>query len=149
MPLRRTLLYLSQDKRFRHWAETSPIARQLSARFIAGSTLEEALTVCKKIRGEGITATLDYLGENVKSLGEAAACRDMYLRMLAGLRESGLEPNVSLKLTQFGLDFSMEACEENVGSLVNVAAGAGGFVRLDMESSAYTDRTLDIVTRAA
>jgi proline dehydrogenase len=147
MPLRRTLLYLSQDKKFRHWAETSPVARQLSSRFIAGSTLEEALAVCKKIRGEGITTTLDYLGENVKSLDEAASCRDMYLRMLAGLREARLEPNVSLKLTQFGLDFSTAACEENVGALVDVAARTEGFVRLDMESSAYTDRTLGIVTR--
>ena len=147
MPLRRTFLYLSQQPKFRHWAETSPIARTLSSRFIAGSTLEDALGVCQKVRGQGITATLDYLGENVKSLDEAAGCRDMYLRMLAGLREAGLEPNVSLKLTQFGLDFSTEACEENVAELVKVAAATGGFVRIDMESSAYTERTLGIVTR--
>ncbi len=147
MPLRRTLLYLSQQPGFRKWAETSPVARKLSSRFIAGSTLDEALSVCRKIRGDGITATLDYLGENVKSLDEAAACRDMYLRMLAGLRESGLEPNVSVKLTQFGLDFSTEACEENVAALVEVAARTGGFVRIDMESSAYTERTLGIVKR--
>jgi proline dehydrogenase len=147
MPLRRTLLYLSQNKKFRHFAETSLVARQVSSRFIAGSTLEEALTVCRRIHAEGITTTLDYLGENVKSLDEAAACRDMYLRMLAGLSEAGLEPNVSLKLTQFGLDFSTDACEENVGALVEVAARTQGFVRLDMESSAYTDRTLATVTR--
>ena len=147
MPLRRTLLYLSQQPGFRKWAETSPLARTLSSRFIAGSTLDEALSVCRKIRGDGITATLDYLGENVKSLDEAAACQDMYLQMLAGLRESGLEPNVSVKLTQFGLDFSTEACEENVAALVEVAARTGGFVRIDMESSAYTERTLGIVKR--
>ncbi len=147
MPLRSTLLYLSQQPGFRHWAETSPLARGLSSRFIAGNTLEEALTVCKKIRGEGISATLDYLGENVQSLAEAAVCRDMYLRMLAGLRDAGLEPNVSLKLTQFGLDFSTEACEQNVAALVEAAASSGGFVRIDMESSAYTERTLGIVHR--
>ncbi|MDQ1470914.1 MAG: proline dehydrogenase [Bryobacterales bacterium] len=145
--LRGIFLFLSRQARLRRWAETSQLARALSARFIAGSTLEDALAVCVRIRAEGITATLDYLGENVKSLEEAAACRDMYLRMLAGLRDSGLEPNVSLKLTQFGLDFSAEACEQNVAALVQVAAESGGFVRIDMESSEYTERTLGIVRR--
>src|SRR5437660_654274 len=140
--LRATFLFLSRNARLRRFAETSSVAKALSARFIAGGTLDEALAACVKIRSEGITATLDYLGENVKSLDEAAACRDMYLRMLAGLYAAGLEPNVSLKLTQFGLDFSTEACEQNVAALVEMAAGIGGFVRIDMESSDYTDRTL-------
>ncbi|MES1257157.1 MAG: proline dehydrogenase family protein, partial [Acidobacteriota bacterium] len=147
MPLRRTLLYLSQQQKFRQWAETSPVARSLSSRFIAGHTLYEALSVCRKVHAQGIAATLDYLGENVTSLNEAGACRDMYLRMLAGLRDAGLVPNVSVKLTQFGLDFSTEACERNVAALVSVAAETGGFVRIDMEASAYTERTLGIVTR--
>jgi proline dehydrogenase len=147
MSLRRTFLYLSRHPGFRRWAETSAVAQRLSARFVAGSTIEEALAVCARVQEEGITATLDYLGENVTSLDEAAACRDMYLRMLAGLKNAGLEPNVSLKLTQFGLDFSTEACEENVGAVVQVAAAADGFVRIDMESSVYTDRTLGIVER--
>jgi proline dehydrogenase len=145
--LRSIFLFLSRHAGLRRWAETSRLARRMSARFIAGSTLEEALGVCAKIKAEGITATLDYLGENVKSLEEAAACRDMYVRMLAGLREAGIEPNVSLKLTQFGLDFSAEACERNVEALVQVAAETGGFVRIDMESSEYTERTLEIVKR--
>jgi len=127
--------------------ETSRVARGLSSRFIAGSTLDEALAVCRRIRSEGITATLDYLGENVRTLEEAGVCRDMYLRMLDAMHAAGLEPNVSLKLTQFGLDFSTEACEENVAQLVERAAGIGGFVRIDMEASAYTERTLGIVTR--
>jgi proline dehydrogenase len=127
--------------------ETSPVARGLSSRFIAGSTLEEALAVCRRIRSEGIAATLDYLGENVRTLEEAGACRDMYLRMLDAMHAAGLEPNVSLKLTQFGLDFPTEACEENVAQLVERAAAIGGFVRIDMEASQYTDRTLGIVTR--
>jgi proline dehydrogenase len=143
--LRATFLYLSRHAGLRRWAETSPIAKALSARFIAGSELEQALSTCSKIRGEGITATLDYLGENVRSLEEAAACRDMYLRMLDGLYAAGLEPNVSVKLTQFGLDFSTEACEHNVEALVERAVELRGFVRIDMESSEYTDRTLTIV----
>jgi proline dehydrogenase len=145
--LRRSLLYLSSQPRLRRWMETSSVARSLSSRFVAGSTLDEALKVCLKIRAEGISATLDYLGENVHTLDEARACRDMYLRMLDALKTAGLEPNVSLKLTQFGLDLSAAACEENVGMLVEKAASIGGFVRIDMESSQYTDRTLDIVNR--
>ena len=127
--------------------ETSQLARGLSSRFVAGSTLDEALAVCRKISAEGITATLDYLGENVHMIEEAGVCRDMYLRMLDALHAAGLEPNVSLKLTQFGLDLSAAACEENVAALVERAASVSGFVRVDMESSQYTDRTLEIVTR--
>jgi proline dehydrogenase len=127
--------------------ETSPSARRLSSRFIAGHRLEDALDVCRGIRADGITATLDYLGENVKSLDEAASCRDMYLRMLASMREADVEPNVSLKLTQFGIDLSESACAANVAALIKAAAAVGGFVRVDMESSQYTDRTLDLVRR--
>ena len=147
MPLRRTILYLSRHKALRNWVETSPSARRLSSRFVAGSQLDDALEICRKIRADGITATLDYLGENVKSLDEAAACRDMYLRMLHSMHEAGIEPNVSLKLTQFGLDLSESGCEANVSELVKAAASIGGFVRIDMESSQYTDRTLGLVTR--
>lgn len=145
--LRRTILYLSRHKTLRNWVETSPSARRLSSRFVAGSQLDDALEVCRRIRADGITATLDYLGENVKSLDEAAACRDMYLRMLHAMQSAGVEPNVSIKLSQFGLDLSESACAENVAALVKAAAAIGGFVRIDMESSRYTDRTLALVMR--
>ncbi len=147
MPLRRTILYLSRHKALRNWVETSPSARRLSSRFVAGSQLDDALAVCRGIRADGITATLDYLGENVKSLDEAAACRDMYLRMLHSMQAAGVEPNVSIKLSQFGVDLSESACGDNVAALVKAAAAIGGFVRIDMESSQYTDRTLTLVTR--
>jgi proline dehydrogenase len=147
MPLRRTLLYLSSQPGLRHWMETSSTARGLSSRFVAGSTLDEALAACLKIHAEGISATLDYLGENVHTLDEAIACRTTYLRMLDSLHTAEIEANVSLKLTQFGLDLSTSACEENVAMLVERAASINGFVRIDMESSQYTDRTLGIVTR--
>ncbi|MDP9170880.1 MAG: proline dehydrogenase family protein [Acidobacteriota bacterium] len=114
---------------------------------MAGSSLEQAIAVCRKLRSESISTTLDYLGENVKSLAEAEACRDMYLRMLHAMQTAGVEPNVSLKLSQFGIDFSTSACEGNVELLVREAAEMGGFVRIDMESSAYTDRTLAIASR--
>ncbi len=147
MPLRRTILYLSGHKALRRWVETSPSARKLSSRFVAGSRLSDALAACAKLRADGIAATLDYLGENVKSLEEAAASRDAYSGILRAMRDAGLEPNVSLKLTQFGLELSETACAENVAALVRAAAAIGGFVRIDMEASQYTGRTLALVTR--
>jgi proline dehydrogenase len=147
VPLRSTILYLSRQKALRELVEKSSTAKRFSARFVAGRTLDDAISVCDRIYAEGITVTLDYLGENVKSLEEAAACRDMYLRTLCAMQRAGVEPNVSLKLTQFGLDLSEPACEENVGALLKAAAGMGGFVRIDMESSQYTDRTLALVHR--
>ena len=127
--------------------ETSPVAQRLSKRFVAGETLEQALAVARKLHAEGITVTLDHLGESVTSLAEAGEARDVYLRTLEALHA---EPgsgggNVSLKLTQFGLDLSYDACLANVEQLVRRAAELGAFVRIDMESSEYTDRTLTLV----
>lgn len=126
--------------------ETSPVARRLAARFVAGDTLDEALAVCHRINSERISVTLDHLGENVTSLDEAAAFRDVYLRTQAAIVQSRIDGNVSLKLTQFGMDFSEQACRDNVEMLVRRAAELGNFVRVDMESSAYVDRTLQLVT---
>jgi proline dehydrogenase len=145
--LRSLILYVSRQRGLRRWVENSAAARRFSSRFVAGKRLDDALTVCVRIRSEGIAATLDYLGENVKSLDEAASCRDMYSRMLRAMRDAGLEPNVSLKLTQFGIDLSESVCYDNVRVLVETAAQTGGFVRIDMESSAYTERTLALVER--
>lgn len=112
---------------------------------MAGETLDQALSVGRKLNSEGITVTLDHLGESVSTLQEAASARDVYLRTLSAIHESGIQGNVSLKLTQFGLDFSFEQCRANVEQLVRRAAELRSFVRIDMESSAYTDRTLEIV----
>ena len=126
--------------------ETSPAARRLAQRFVAGDSLERALDVSRKLNAEGITVTLDHLGESVTSLAEAAEARDVCLRALAAQHERAIEGNVSLKLTQFGLDFSFEQCRANVEQLVARASRSGSFVRVDMESSEYTQRTLDLVT---
>jgi proline dehydrogenase len=125
--------------------ETSSLARRLSARFVAGDTLDQALAVARALNAEGITVTLDHLGESVSTLAEAAAARDVYLRTLDAIHSSGIQANVSLKLTQFGLDLSSEQCLANVDQLVRRAAELGSFVRVDMESSGYADRTLDLV----
>jgi proline dehydrogenase len=122
--------------------ETSPGARRLAARFVAGATLDEALAVSRRLNAEGISVTLDHLGESVTSLAEAAAARDVYLRTLPAIVEAGIQGNVSLKLTQLGLDFSYDQCLANVEQLVACAARLNTFVRIDMESGDYVERTL-------
>jgi proline dehydrogenase len=126
--------------------ETSPLAQRLATRFVAGETLDQALAVGRKLNSESIAITLDHLGESVTTLEEAAEARDVYLRTLSAIHDSGIQGNVSLKLTQFGLDFSTEQCRANVEQLVRRAAELNSFVRVDMESSEYTDRTLGLVT---
>lgn len=125
--------------------ETSSAAKRLATRFVAGETLEQALAVSRRLNDEGITVTLDHLGESVTSLDEAAEARDVYLRTLNAIHDSGIRGNVSLKLTQFGLDFSYDQCLANVGQLVRCADSLESFVRVDMESSEYVDRTLSLV----
>jgi proline dehydrogenase len=139
-------LFLSHQKHLRQWMETSALAQRLSRRFVAGEELTEALEVGRRVNAQGITLTLDHLGENVTSLEEAAQSRDAYLQILREICVSGIQANVSIKLTQFGMDLSEQACRENVQQLVARAAERNSFVRVDMESSAYTDRTLGLVT---
>jgi proline dehydrogenase len=126
--------------------ETSAIARRLAARFVAGDTLADALEAGRHINREGISLTLDHLGESVTSLAEAEASRDVYLRALDELSGHGIDGNVSLKLTQFGIDISEQACRANVERVVSLAKDLENFVCVDMESSEYTERTLHLVT---
>jgi proline dehydrogenase len=112
---------------------------------VAGETLHDALVVSRQINSERITVTLDHLGESVTTLAEAAEARDVYLRALAAIHQNKVCGNVSIKLTQFGLDLSEEQCRTNIAQLIEQAARVGNFVRIDMESSAYTERTIRLV----
>jgi proline dehydrogenase len=143
--VRAFLLFLSRQKWLRHWMETSSLARRLSGRFVAGETLDQARAISRKLNAEGITVTLDHLGDSVTSLEEAATARDVYVKTLEAIQTDGIEGNVSLKLTQFGIDLSAEHCRANVEELICRAAALANFVRVDMESSEYTDRTLELV----
>jgi proline dehydrogenase len=127
--------------------ETSPAAQRLTRRFVAGETLEEELAVCARLADGRIFSTLDHLGENVTSLAEAEASRDAYLEALGEIHTRGLPATVSIKLTQFGLDLSAEACFENVRALAARAGATGTRVEIDMESTGYVDRTLEIVEK--
>lgn len=130
----------------RHWVEDSPLSRRLTSRFIAGRALSDGISVLEKLSKERMLGTLDFLGENVTSLDEAAHSKTCYLQALAEIERAHLPATVSIKLTQFGLDFSEDACLKNVLSLVERANAMNSRVEIDMESSEYTDRTLGVVS---
>jgi len=143
--LRHLFLYLSQHQRLRRWMETSPASKKFTRRFVAGETLDDAVSTVEALEREKIHSTLDHLGENVTSLEEAAASRDAYLGALQRLAK--LPATVSIKLTQFGLDLSEDACLSNVRHLAAQAQALSSRVEIDMESSAYTDRTLAVAEK--
>jgi proline dehydrogenase len=145
--MRQLFLFLSTQKGMRKWMETSPVAQKLTRRFVAGETLADELAVCARLANNKTFSTLDHLGENVTSLAEAESSRDAYLAALDEVEKRGLPSTVSIKLTQFGLDLSPEACFENVQALSNRAAAIGSRVEIDMESTIYTDRTLAVVEK--
>ncbi|HPC82723.1 MAG TPA: proline dehydrogenase family protein [Thermoanaerobaculaceae bacterium] len=128
-----------------------PVIRFFARRYVAGTTVDQAVTTVLRLRAQGCRTTLDILGESVTQPAQAEAARDEYLKLLDAIREEGLEPNVSLKPTQLGLAIDERFCCDNVARIVEKAAGLGGFVRIDMEDSPTTDATLrvyrDIVSR--
>ena len=114
-------------------------------RFIAGETVEEAVEVARRLEARGLTQTLDYLGESVGTSAEADAVTRDYLVILDKIVASGVGRNVSLKLTQLGLDLDRVTALDNLRRILEPATTHGFFVRIDMENSPYTDVTLDIV----
>jgi proline dehydrogenase len=113
-------------------------------RFIAGETVEEALEAVANLPARGLRLTLDYLGESVATFDEAHAASIEYVRIINAIVASGVERNVSLKLTQLGLDVDLATAVDNMRRVLEPADGHGFFVRIDMENSPYTDRTLRV-----
>src|ERR1700740_531951 len=145
--LRSILLKFSESKSFAHWVTTNATTRRMSRRFVAGETLEEALQVARSCNDAGMHATLDYLGENVSTTDDAQKARDAYLEIFDRIAQERLHANVSCKLTQLGLDISVEFCEGLVLSIAERAASYDSFLRIDMEGSIYTQRTVELVKR--
>jgi proline dehydrogenase len=143
--LRQLFIGLSQSKRLRHFAERSRAGRRMSSRFVAGTTVEEVLAVTRRENAAGKSVSIDNLGENVTNAGEARQSAVLYSRLLADISAQNLDANVSLKLTHMGLDVGESLARELVSGLVAEAAAQRSFVRVDMEGSAYTQRTLDFV----
>src|SRR5689334_11104395 len=114
-------------------------------RFIAGETVEEAVHAVRDLPGKGLLLTLDYLGESVASAAEASAAAADYVKIIEAIVASGIERNISLKLTQLGLDVDRATAVDNMRRILEPADANGFFVRIDMENSPYTDATIDIL----
>jgi len=141
--MRQGLLWLSEQPRIFAFVRRNGLARKFASRFVAGETIETAVAAAGELATRGITASLDLLGESIREAQEAVAARDQYLQMLDRMAAAGVEVNVSVKLTQMGLDIDPELCAANLARILEKARQVGGFVRLDMEGSDYTQRTLD------
>jgi proline dehydrogenase len=144
--MRRALLWLSEQQRVFNFVKRNGLARKFASRFVAGETIDDAVKAARQLAARGITASLDLLGESVTVEAEAVAARDQYLEMLDRMAAAGEEVNVSVKLTQMGLDIAEELCYNNMVRILDRARQLRGFVRIDMESSEYTQRTLDFFT---
>jgi len=143
--LRSFFLYLSRQKRLEKRLLALPGARRLAKQFVAGETLAEATEVVRNLGRAGRQATLDRLGENIATREQARAATEAYQEILEEIARQKLDCSISVKLTQLGLDVSEDQCRENLRALVERAAELGNHVRVDMEGSAYTDRTLALI----
>lgn len=141
--MRALVLAVAQQPQVKTLLTTGP-GRKLAQRFVAGETLEEALRTTRRLRAAGARVSLDYLGEAVSSIEEAERATAIYHETIAALRQSGLNASISIKPSQFGVALDFQRCAALVADLAADAASLPATVRLDMESSAYTDATLEL-----
>jgi proline dehydrogenase len=145
--LRSILLALSQSPRTARFVMHNPTSRRVVRRFVAGETLDDAVTAVRAINQQGCPASFDCLGESVSTEAEARRAADTYNSILDRIAAERLDANASLKLTQLGLDVNPALCESLVADIVAHAERLNNFVRIDMEGSAYTQRTIDLCKR--
>jgi proline dehydrogenase len=145
--LRAGLLKLSESKSFANWVVSNERTRRMAHRFVPGETLDQAIAAARDCNNLGMFASLDYLGENVSTQEDAQRARDAYLEIFDRIANERLYANVSCKLTQLGLDLGVEFCESLVVPVVQRAASYDNFLRVDMEGSVYTQRTVELVKR--
>ncbi len=141
---RSILLYLSNARWARAFVTRFGFARRTAMRFVAGETADDAIAAIKVLNAKGINATVDLLGESVITEAETQRAVEGYLLILDKIAASNVRANVSLKLTQFGLDIRQDLCESNVRRVVERARATHNFVRMDMEGTPHTDRTLAV-----
>ena len=147
MLTRSVLIYLSRHEGLKEFAAHFRLFKKLTTRFVAGETIDEAVAAIRELNAEGCTASFDHLNESVASPAEAEAEVREYLDILARIDETGIKSNVSIKLTQFGLELDPELAYKNARAIVADAARRGNFVRVDMEASSVTQQTIDIFKR--
>ena len=145
--LKALFLWLSERRWMARLAMGTPFLRRMPLRFVAGTTLDQAVGAVRRINAAGASATLDILGEAVDDRASAQRAAAAYVATVERIAAEGLDANVSIKLTQMGLDLGVEECLEVLAPVVDAGREHGIFVRIDMESSAYTERTLEVVER--
>jgi len=143
--LRASFLYLSHRRGLQRFVTRQRLTASLAHRFVAGDRLDDAVQAVTKLNRRGWSASLDHLGENVSEEKAARAATDDYLAAFERIATERLNANVSVKLTQLGLDISPDLCQELLTRILQRAQQLDNFVRIDMEGSAYTQRTLDLV----
>ena len=141
----RVLLALANQERLARISLEHPLLRPAVLRFVAGSRLEDAVAVVRSLNSGAISASLDHLGENTIDRDGAFQATAAYIEALHAIAASELEANISVKLTALGLDIEDSVAEENLTAILNAASDLHTFVRVDMEGSAYTARTLEII----
>ena len=146
--LRAFLLFLSRRESFKNFMLRFAIFRKTAWRFVAGETIEDAIRAARELNAQGIRATLDLLGENTQSREDAQKSTEAIIGMLDRICAEKIDCNVSIKLTQLGLDLGDDYCQQNLMAILRRAGEINNFIRVDMEDSSYTQRTLDIVARA-
>ena len=142
--LRSALLYLSDQQQIFKFVRNNRVAKSFANRFVAGETVDTALAAVGRLNARGITASLDLRGESVHNEAEARAAGEAYINMLDRIYKQKADANVSVKLTAMGLDISEDLCVANMQKILQRARDCASFVRIDMESSEYTQRTLDL-----
>jgi proline dehydrogenase len=145
--LRSAFISLSKNRILRNFCEQTSFGRRLSSRFVAGMEIGDALRVAQALNQQGLLVTLDSLGESVSSEVEARAAAEIYHQLLDWIATNKVNANVSVKLTQMGLELSPQLAGDIAQSLAQHAKSIGNFVRIDMEDSSLTQVTLDIVRR--
>ena len=147
MVTRSALIYLSRQEGLKDFATRFRPFKKLTTRFVAGQTIDEAVTAIRRINADGCSASFDHLNESVNSPGETTAEVTEYLQILQQIDATGINSNASIKLTQFGLELDPELAFKNARAVVEDAARRGNFVRIDMEGSKVTQGTIDIFKR--
>lgn len=146
MVLKEVILNVANEPKVKNFALQNNVTRKVASRFVAGDTLEEAIQATQKLNHAGLQVSLDHLGENVSSAEEAEHTAEDYITILDQIKDNNLLSHISIKLTALGLDISDDLCRRNVETVLERASQYGIFVRVDMEGSAYTERTIRIVT---
>src|SRR2546423_538644 len=141
----RLLLTLANQEGLARFAMENPVLRPMVLRFVAGEHLSDAVEVVRGLSARGIRASLDHLGENTTDRAGARAAALAYVDSLRAIAADDLDANISVKLTAMGLDIADSVAEENLRVVLDAARAHGTFVRVDMEGSPYTGRTLELV----